>query len=49
VEAAQGAHKAALKKNVDAVFAACEPLYQACVGRHEAYRFCPTCQEAEPH
>jgi soluble cytochrome b562 len=47
VEAAKGAHKAALSKNVDAVFAACEPLYQACFTCHEAYRFCPTCQEPE--
>jgi hypothetical protein len=49
VEAAKGAHQAALKKDADAVFAACEPLYQACFGCHQAYRFCPTCQEAEPH
>jgi hypothetical protein len=48
VEAAKGAHEAALKKNVDAVFAACEPLYQACYSCHEAYRFCPTCPEASP-
>jgi Cytochrome C' len=46
VEAAKGAHKAALKKDADAVFAACEPLYQACFGCHQAYRFCPSCQEA---
>jgi hypothetical protein len=46
VEAAKGAHRAALKKNADAVFDACEPLYQACFHCHEAYRFCPTCQEA---
>ncbi len=46
VEAAKGAHRAALKKDADAVFNACEPLYQACYGCHEAYRFCPTCQEA---
>lgn len=45
VEAAKGAHKAALEKDADAVFAACEPLYQACYSCHEAYRFCPTCQE----
>lgn len=49
VEAAKGAHRAALKKDADAVFIACEPLYQACFGCHQAYRFCPTCQEAEPH
>ena len=49
VEAAKGAHQAALKKDADAVFIACEPLYQACFGCHQAYRFCPTCQEAEPH
>jgi cytochrome c556 len=48
VEAAKGAHKAALTKNADAVFDACEPLYQACFTCHQAYRFCPTCQEAEP-
>jgi hypothetical protein len=48
VEAAKGAHKAALAKNADAVFAASEPLYQACFTCHQAYRFCPTCQEAEP-
>jgi hypothetical protein len=48
VEAAKGAHKAALTKNADAVFEACEPLYQACYTCHEAYRFCPTCQEAPP-
>src|ERR1700739_2577844 len=29
VEAAKGAHKAALKKDADAIFIACEPLYQA--------------------
>ena len=46
VEAAKAAHKAALKKDADAVFVACEPLYQACYGCHQAYRFCPTCQEA---
>jgi hypothetical protein len=46
VEAAKGARKAALKKDADAVFAACEPLYQACLGCHQAYRFCPSCQEA---
>jgi hypothetical protein len=45
VEAAKGAHKAALMKDADAVFAACEPLYQACYSCHQAYRFCPTCQE----
>jgi hypothetical protein len=49
VQAAKGAHQAALKKDADAVFIACEPLYQACFGCHAAYRFCPTCQEAEPH
>ncbi len=49
VEAAKGAHRAALKKDADAVFVACEPLYQACFGCHAAYRFCPTCQEAEAH
>jgi hypothetical protein len=49
VEAAKGAHKAALKKDADAVFVACEPLYQACYSCHQAYRFCPTCQEAERH
>ncbi len=46
VEAAKGAHKAALKKDADAVFIACEPLYQACYSCHQAYRFCPSCQEA---
>jgi hypothetical protein len=45
VEAAKGAHNAALTKDADAVFAACEPLYQACYSCHQAYRFCPTCQE----
>jgi hypothetical protein len=49
VAAAKGAHKAALQKDPDAVFVACEPLYQACYGCHEAYRFCPTCQEAPSH
>jgi hypothetical protein len=49
VEAAKDAYKAALKKDADAVFIACEPLYQACFGCHQAYRFCPSCQEAEPH
>ena len=48
VDAAKGVHKAALKKNADEVFDACEPLYQACFTCHEAYRFCPTCQEAPP-
>jgi hypothetical protein len=49
VEAAKGAHKAALKKDADAVFVACEPLYQACYSCHQAYRFCPTCQEPQRH
>ena len=48
VEAAKGAHKAALAKDPEAVFVACEPLYQACFSCHQAYRFCPTCQEAPP-
>jgi cytochrome c556 len=48
VQAAKGAHKAALSKNEEAVFNACEPLYQACYSCHQAYRFCPTCQEAAP-
>jgi len=48
VEAAKGAHKAALTKDPEAVFNACEPLYQACYSCHQAYRFSPTCQEAEP-
>jgi len=46
VEAAKGAHKAALKKDAEAVFAACELLYQACYSCHQAYRFCPSCPEA---
>jgi len=48
VDAAKGAHKAALAKDPEAVFVACEPLYQACFTCHNAYRFCPTCQEATP-
>ncbi len=48
VEAAKGARKAALAKDPEAVFLACEPLYQACFSCHQAYRFCPTCQEAPP-
>jgi hypothetical protein len=48
VEAAKGAHKAALAKDPEAVFVACEPLYQACFSCHQAYRFCPTCHEAPP-
>jgi hypothetical protein len=48
VESAQGAYKAAQTKNADAVFNACEPLYQACFTCHETYRFCPTCPEAPP-
>ena len=48
VDAAKGAHKAALTKDPDKVFEACEPLYQACYSCHQAYRFCPTCQEAPP-
>ena len=49
VEAAKDARKAALQKDADAVFVACEPLYQACYSCHQAYRFCSTCQEAEAH
>ena len=48
VEAAKGVHKAALAKDADAIFEACEPLYQACFTCHETYRFCATCQEAPP-
>jgi hypothetical protein len=48
VDSAKGAHKAAQSKDPEAVFVACEPLYQACFGCHQAYRFCPTCPEAAP-
>ena len=48
VEAAKGVYPAAKAKNPDAIFAACEPLYQACFSCHEMYRFCPTCPEAPP-
>lgn len=48
VDAAKGAYKAAQTKDPDVVFAACEPLYQACFTCHETYRFCPTCPEAPP-
>ena len=48
VESAKGSYKAAQTKNADAVFHACEPLYQACFTCHETYRFCPTCPEAPP-
>ena len=44
---AKGANKAALTKNPDAVFTACEPLYQACFACYHACRFC-SCQEAPP-
>jgi hypothetical protein len=39
VEAVKGAHKAALKKDANAVFVACEPLYQACNSCHQATAF----------
>ena len=48
VDGAKGVYPAAKAKNADAVFAACEPLYQACFTCHEMYRFCPTCPEAPP-
>jgi len=48
VDGAKGVYPAAKAKNPDAVFAACEPLYQACFTCHEMYRFCPTCPEAPP-
>jgi len=48
VESAQGVYKAAQAKSVDAVFNACEPLYQACFTCHETYRFCSSCPEAPP-
>ena len=49
VEGAKGAYKAAKSKDPEAVFMACEPLYQACYRCHETYRFCPTCPEAVTH
>ena len=47
-EAARGAYAAALTKDAERVFDACEPLYQACFTCHETYRFCATCPEAPP-
>lgn len=48
METAKGARKAALTKDPDAVFTACDTLNEACFTWHEAYRSCPTCQEAPP-